>query len=515
MLTEEERIQKIKDGYFFTLKDYPQEEITYKMCVEAVLKDARAFRFVPADLVTEEICLIAGVNNPKMLKLAPDAIFTPDFCKALIQKTSPDIVVSFPETVKKASIYLDVLDDYPDVFWWIPKKARTKQVCIKALKALGYSTLVDAVNKDPDILGLMPKSMYDHDSSLAFITSHHFLTAVKVRRVSVLSDELDVFEKPFSLDGLLQWEDVCEFAVEAYPEILKKIPEKFQTLAVQIKAVEADGTAIRYVPVDQRTPDLCEIAFHQSPWSMEFFPECCITPQMCEEAVRESQYLIQYVPDNLKTPEICRISCDLYYIPSELIDKSMALDAVRGKGELRPQFLSYVPIEMRDFDVCLAAVETNGYNLSFVPVELMSETLIWAAMEQTSAAFSCIPDKLKTPELCLFAVKRYPLNFKHVPKEKMTEEICLIALLDRMDKISFAEIPKECITYALCLAYIKEKPYYINRIPEQFLTEEILLISLKKYDDAVEYIPESLRESKAFMMQVDEIQKEKEQKMLH
>ena len=97
----------------------------------------------------------------------------------------------------------------------------------------------------------------------------------------------------------------------------------------------------------------------------------------------------------------------------------------------------------------------------------------------------------------------------------MTEEICLIALLDRMDKISFAEIPKECITYALCLAYIKEKPYYINRIPEQFLTEEILLISLKKYDDAVEYIPESLRESKAFMMQVDEIQKEKEQKMLH
>jgi len=56
----------------------------------------------------------------------------------------------------------------------------------------------------------------------------------------------------------------------------------------------------------------------------------------------------------------------LDYVPEELRDREMCLEAVKSDGSA----LRYVPGELCDREICLEAVKRDGYALGYVPEEL-------------------------------------------------------------------------------------------------------------------------------------------------
>ena len=55
----------------------------------------------------------------------------------------------------------------------------------------------------------------------------------------------------------------------------------------------------------------------------------------------------------------------------------------------------YVPLELRDYDICLAAVQTAGWALQFVPPRLRDYDICMAAVKQDGIALEYVPPRLQ------------------------------------------------------------------------------------------------------------------------
>ena len=70
-MTEEERIQSIKKNGGCHLQNFKKENITYDMCLAAVMDDGEAIEYVPDDYKTKEIYTEACRSNGMVLKKVP------------------------------------------------------------------------------------------------------------------------------------------------------------------------------------------------------------------------------------------------------------------------------------------------------------------------------------------------------------------------------------------------------------------------------------------------------------
>ena len=112
------------------------------------------------------------------------------------------------------------------------------------------------------------------------------------------------------------------------------------------KAVEADPQYLRYVPDKFKTQEMCNRAVENNPyWCFEYVPDKFKTQEMCLKAVNEWSYYLIYVSDKFKTQEMCLKAVDqcpgcLGYVPDQFKTQEMCNRAVEADPRC---LLKYVP----------------------------------------------------------------------------------------------------------------------------------------------------------------------------
>ena len=103
-------------------------------------------------------------------------------------------------------------------------------------------------------------------------------------------------------------------------------------------------------------------------------------------------------------------------------------DLTKNTLDVFKQKLMDVPESLRTKEVCLAAVQRNGYELKYVPDELKTREICEAAVQKEGVALVYVPDDLKTKELCMMAVQKTGWALEYVPRNMRTPEICEAAV---------------------------------------------------------------------------------------
>jgi len=72
-----------------------------------------------------------------------------------------------------------------------------------------------------------------------------------------------------------------------------------------LAAVRNRDMALRFVPENFKTAELCLEAVKSNGHALDDVPEEYMTVELCFEAVKHDSYALYNVPENLKTAELC------------------------------------------------------------------------------------------------------------------------------------------------------------------------------------------------------------------
>ena len=474
------------------LYDVPPESITLSICRDAVRSYGAALEYVPQEYLIEDICFEAVCNDPHAFRFVPEGILTPEFCAKVISKKDGSWISSLPDSYKKTSFFSALIDLAPKVFWYLPKKNRTAAICKKAIRNMGFNSTSEAVHRIPQLFGKLHPALYDHETCLEFATSEYFINWTEMRQgrgtlSSIIGNELTIKDDVIQLDKFLCFYDVCVEAVQANRFFIQAVPQEMMSEELCERAIMADGYCFRYIPDQYKTQKICELAVAYDPHNLEEIPDDYKTPSMCLTAVKASGFNLSAVPEALKTHEMCVIavsdnSSGLDYVPEHLFDKEIALLAINNPPTYGPLRLSRIPENLRDYEVCEAAVSKTGSNLAYVPENVKDYNLCLIAAQHGFYAAKYIPYEYFTPELCLVVAKGNSSDFKWIPKDRLTKEACLEAVKHRTmaGGTVIGEIPHEILTPEMCDISVKTAVQSFSQIPEEYITEEILLYVAEK-----------------------------------
>ncbi|NTF23503.1 DUF4116 domain-containing protein [Agrobacterium rubi] len=202
------------------------------------------------------------------------------------------------------------------------------------------------------------------------------------------------------LEGVIAW----AARTSTGDELLGLIPRVLCSDELLMECVTANGNALRHIPRDRRTADLCFAAVRNTATAYDYVPDVVRTKDFIRAAVQANGGLIAVLPDTEITAEIIVMavtSCGdaLAYVPRNLRTKELCLLAMasirEGVYDLGRLAIIHVPSATRDAEVCLAAVTRQGYSIVHVPVALRSLELCIAAVRSEKRAFELVPDELK------------------------------------------------------------------------------------------------------------------------
>jgi Domain of unknown function (DUF4116) len=272
-------------------------------------------------------------------------------------------------------------------------------------------------------------------------------------------DKKIIQERWNEFQSLLYW------AVEKNGWALKYVPMDKRKLELCRLAIQQNGQALQLVPKDKRTPALCRIAVEQNGKALIWVPIKHMTPTLCRIAIEQNGYVLEDVPENDRTPELCRIAVE--------------------QNELA---LEYVPSKHQTPELCRLAVEQNGRALKYVS-EITPE-LCRLAVEQDGESLYYVPEKYKTLEICRLAVEQNSLAFKSSPEEYKSE---LYYLAVQQDGNILRHVPIGQRTLELCRLAVEQNGRALQWVHDQHKTSEVFRIAVEQDGYALYYVPDSKR----------------------
>ena len=106
-----------------------------------------------------------------------------------------------------------------------------------------------------------------------------------------------------------------------------------------------------------------------------------------------------------------------------------------------PVFYSLEDIEKYlNQELCLKAVENNGYAIKHIPKQFRTKKLWQIAGSKGECGLEDFPASLLTEEVCRRAVNRYGMALEHIPKKFMTKELCFAAVRKDGWALKFVDI---------------------------------------------------------------------------
>lgn len=106
----------------------PNDRKTEAMCYEAVVKDFRTFLFIPEELRTPNICAAAILEYPKDLKHVPYQSMSYELCELAVSN-NPEVIEFVPKESKYTGIYKLAVSLEPKLLYSVPLKLMTEEIC--------------------------------------------------------------------------------------------------------------------------------------------------------------------------------------------------------------------------------------------------------------------------------------------------------------------------------------------------------------------------------------------------
>lgn len=263
-------------------------------------------------------------------------------------------------------------------------------------------------------------------------------------------------------------EDMCLSAVAQDGAALQFVPSALRTWRVCRRAVARCGAALAEVPprlIPVQNYELVRIAAQTWPQAAAFVPLADRTLEMCADFLRFSVLCLPNIPEEYLTPEICedlvrRDRTALALLPRDRITEELCLIAVvaqpsedrrtagvraaaaRGRASTieasvhaaAARALGDVPLEMRTLRVCRAALRSQsrsshtGMALAHVPEVLLDEVSSLALVRESWRCLEHLPPSCRTIQVCLAAVSQSAKALRHCPENLRTFEVCRAAL---------------------------------------------------------------------------------------
>lgn len=229
--------------------------------------------------------------------------------------------------------------------------------------------------------------------------------------------EQAVRKNPATL-GLLkdQTDALCRLAISIDPYAIQHVRD--QTESMCLWAVQIKGSALQFVR--NKTRVVCETAVNQDPWAIKHVPAEQQTDDLCMCALRRSQrkwQLLKY----LQNPS-ARIKAVMEF-PNLLGNIENPTDAMIRHG------LKACPWKVADLKSpteadYTVALKANGHVIRVISAK--TPALCELAVQTSPPAIEDVPASMQTEAMCIGAVQSDGLLLRHVTRQ--TAEICLAAV---------------------------------------------------------------------------------------
>ena len=278
--------------------------------------------------------------------------------------------------------------------------------------------------------------------------------------------------------------EICMIAVKTTSYALKYIPKynimtDKQYYELYKEVVTQDGLALKFVPENNKTSDICEIAVTQNGKALEFVPDNNKTFDICEIAVTKNGLALEFVPDEKKTFNIYN---------KAVTQNSVALKHV--------EILFNNITEEQYYKLCEKAIENDSFSIYDVKADNMTDQ--------------------KYYELCKKVIKNINTLLNAVPENKRTYEIYMLAVTNNgkeLEKVilngniteeQYYELCEKAVeNYGQAIFYVKtevinelneegkkyHKPKYMT--PEQYY--ELCKKALTNDGRALQYVHKNIK----------------------
>jgi len=319
-------------------------------------------------------------------------------------------------------------------------------------------------------------------------------------RMFALTDEED---RPIDLAALgADWRQVYAAiyaAVHLNPDILSRIPPALVDQSLVEAAVRSNYHAMRHIPSDLWTPQLCALALSEAPGALYWLsawatdvglsPEKFFTQDQYEKALEKNWDVLLCLPSGLRSEKYYRIAIEangfaMLHVPPLLRTDSLYELAISQNGMV----LQYIPHEKRNIDWCRRAVEQDGRALSFVPRALRDKEIYLTAVRKHGRMLDSVPTEMRTVEVCEAAVLSDPRTLKRVPQDLRSPVLCLAAVTK--DGGALVWVPQHLRSPEICLAAVTQDGLSLKHVPLASRSEALHEAAIRQNGEALEFIME-------------------------
>lgn len=199
--------------------------------------------------------------------------------------------------------------------------------------------------------------------------------------INIKIDNKDILEdlsvNGFGLERFSKKErtyEMCKVAVCENGACLYLVPKKYRTLEICKIAVKDSYCAIEYVPIHlyKNNKELIDVALESNAAiALGIFEKVkIITDDIYTKAVRIMGLALKYIPVNLKTKELCEIAfkqdnTSLRYFPEEFVTREHVIEALKN-DKTNCMFLNIKAVR-KHLDEEIASLAINA-NISYMAV---------------------------------------------------------------------------------------------------------------------------------------------------
>jgi hypothetical protein len=231
----------------------PEEQITFELCVEALLKDE--------------------YSSSSILKYVPNKFKTYDFCF---------------NCVRIDGTYLEN----------VPESLKTYELCFEAISENGYA------------LKHVPPHLLTEEMILAAANrSYDALEYVPVRLKTDKINQYAKLNEKRAFKNMTTEDIINAFLIK---DEFMDVPEELRNDEFWRNALSESGHLLKKVPMSQLTEEYCRLAIKNDGKALEFVPDKFMTKELCFAAVKQNSHALKYVDVGKLTEneyaEICRLA---------------------------------------------------------------------------------------------------------------------------------------------------------------------------------------------------------------
>ena len=202
--------------------------------------------------------------------------------------------------------------------------------------------------------------------------------------------------------------------------------------------------------------------------------------------IQESEYTVKFFNEMIVGPaEQNTTNSESNKIAAQT--KESDLDKVNRDGN----YIKNIPWDLRNVDLCYAAVSKDGLLIEQVPYNKRTARVCKKACENNGEAYFSVPGSFRTRELLEISVATSPSIFSRLSNNEKTLNISKIAV--QRDGLQLKYVPDALKSFALYDIALNNNGLTLEYVPEEWRSLDICRKAVQQNPLAMKYVPERMQ----------------------